>query len=285
MIHGGFVTERFSSSFVQLYDSLCLASFPPCNLFQTLRFFGTVETGDNRVPGPRIPVLVAPRQCHSRTLSWSWKDQGWGHQKGQVWIIASAVNKLDKLQHSTEDPFGGGRVVYASMITPHEMTRMQVTFAVVHGEQYRLWYKVGGGGGHELFLREGIVHCVIYDEPSRCWARAAHALAQANVLSTLQYSHPMVAAPAMFLRMFLEVCWSLCEDMASGREPSPRLVALLEEYGIAVERGVLQAVQELVLRDSMEQLRTKAEDERLTDLQTEYRRIPGRRLRLRHLQL
>ena len=50
------------------------------------------------------------------------------------------------------------------------MDRFILEFTLVDGESYALWYMVGGGGGHQLMVRDTIVRIfVLDDQESGTW--------------------------------------------------------------------------------------------------------------------
>jgi len=81
----------------------------------------------------------------------SWKDQGWGNQKGQMWLrvvrfgetvdeyalFGMAPHKETAEEWALRDPAALGR------IRP--------------GDLLCVYYKVGGGGGHELHVRDFVL--------------------------------------------------------------------------------------------------------------------------------
>ena len=89
---------------------------------------------------------------HSVKLSFLYKDQGWGYRKGSVLIT-------EKRNAEGEDI---GRIVVRSPTAEHHEERCELVFKPKPGLSYGLCYQVGGGGGHQLFVRnitlESFVH-------------------------------------------------------------------------------------------------------------------------------
>ena len=91
--------------------------------------------------------LELPRfdRAHSCAIAFLWKDQGWGNRKGMLSVVEEGGKAPgDYAQWAPE-------VVAGLEPAPHELTRDVVSFRVRPGvRSYRLWVRVGGGGGHSL---------------------------------------------------------------------------------------------------------------------------------------
>jgi hypothetical protein len=84
-------------------------------------------------------------------LLMTWKDQGWGNQKGRIFY---QINDLDP--------------VYLDLASHNWMTE---TFSVADimapaGSSLRLYYTVGGGGGHSLYISNASISVTSVPEPS-----------------------------------------------------------------------------------------------------------------------
>ena len=91
-------------------------------------------------------------------LSCSWRDQGWGGQKGQLFVrlrragdAHAALRAL--LPNDDWHP--------VSSLAPHEQTKMRVRICTADYSdaksillQLEFGYRVGGGGGHEIYLSD-----------------------------------------------------------------------------------------------------------------------------------
>jgi hypothetical protein len=84
------------------------------------------------------------------TMDWSWKDQGWGHRKGEIWL--ELVRDL-KVVANCKNEF--------KQLAPHEMQRRQmvvedhpVITSAVSGDTLRVTRNTGGGGGHALYVKD-----------------------------------------------------------------------------------------------------------------------------------
>lgn len=88
-----------------------------------------------------IPIVLPRHLVQSVRLCCTWKDQTWGNRKGVLFVSTS-----DK--HLTDDS-----IVAQSGIAEHTETALKIEFHPKEGENYYLWRYVGGGGGHELKVR------------------------------------------------------------------------------------------------------------------------------------
>ena len=107
-----------------------------------------------------IPTLL-PYQTHSVILSCQWNDQGWGYQKGALFVVA--LPKNDDLNLNTLSSIENGQIIYETPVAPHEKSPLQISFNYCPSKSYFLWYRVGGGGGHRLEVENLNVHTLIFD--------------------------------------------------------------------------------------------------------------------------
>lgn len=85
------------------------------------------------------------------TLSFKWRDQGWGNRKGQLRIRLVNIETGDYIASTPE--YG---------VAPHEYEEVVEHFNFNHGlvrnsvkgHKFVLEVVVGGGGGHELWLKD-----------------------------------------------------------------------------------------------------------------------------------
>jgi len=52
----------------------------------------------------------------------------------------------------------------SSIVAPHQESQLFATFVPRDNEIYHLWYEVGGGGGHELFVKNCHVYTIIHED-------------------------------------------------------------------------------------------------------------------------
>ena len=103
--------------------------------------------------GPQIPHLFGV-QTHSICFRCNFVDQGWGDRKGQLYIVAS--NREDEFCDPL-DGFGSREVVASSPVAQHNATTISMTFQPKSHKKYHLWYKVGGGVCHALYVSNASV--------------------------------------------------------------------------------------------------------------------------------
>lgn len=133
----------------------------PTPLITRNTWYGTRDEGSST---PRrsvwIPVLF-PHRTHSVVLTCKWRDQGFGNRKGALFVVAVPVN--DDPNTEMLESIENGKTVYASPIAPHEEESLRISFSCSPSMAYYLWYRVGGGGGHQLGINNLMMHTVIHD--------------------------------------------------------------------------------------------------------------------------
>jgi len=108
---------------------------------------------------------------HSVKLSFSFKDQGWGNRKGQIYVIEKQEDQEEEVQqqltctqccfrraslavNDNDDDDILGRIIQRSPIAEHHVTKCELLFRPEPGFSYGFCYKVGGGGGHSLTMTD-----------------------------------------------------------------------------------------------------------------------------------
>ena len=84
-------------------------------------------------------------------LLMTWNDQGWGNQKGRIFY---QINDLDP--------------VYIDL-APHDPITAMFSIRDIMapaGSSLRLYYTVGGGGGHQLFISDASISVTSVPAPS-----------------------------------------------------------------------------------------------------------------------
>ncbi|CAB9505710.1 expressed unknown protein [Seminavis robusta] len=108
-------------------------------------------------------ATFANRPIHSVQVSFRWRDQGWGNQKGMARIVAVNADNTSHCQVSCTHSAG---------IAPHEETEQKsMCFMPLAGMEYFLQVRVGGGGGHSLHLKNIQQHYIIFDDEDRSVTR------------------------------------------------------------------------------------------------------------------
>lgn len=100
-----------------------------------------------------IPIKTST--FHTVIVTGRWKDQGYGNKKGMLAIVANSGQALDDDQKPSTD------VVSFAEPAPHKWEEFQLSVPVRCGcgrsdeeaEEYKVWYKIGGGGGHSLHVK------------------------------------------------------------------------------------------------------------------------------------
>lgn len=115
-------------------------------LEETERSFGDVSIVDTNAKlkwnceGLQMTLVSGSLQCR-------WKDQGWGNQKGKLYLRLIAPDGSEKASHTVTEG-----------VSPHQWEDVKVdlvaTDPVVAEASVGCWYQVmmecGEGGGHEL---------------------------------------------------------------------------------------------------------------------------------------
>lgn len=105
-----------------------------------------------------LPIDVLSAKVHTVIFHGEWRDQGWGNRKGMVAIVAKGEG-----HRAPNDYKSPGPGVVAHLATaPHRWEPFRLEFRpdpshhsknVDGGEEYDVWIRNGGGGGHSLSLR------------------------------------------------------------------------------------------------------------------------------------
>jgi hypothetical protein len=269
--------KRRTASFLSPYDALRLSeTCKSLNISLSLRllrnsrvlfarpqlFSGGVEDGDRQLPFVRIPCIF--RRVHSLTITFRWRDQARGHRKGKLWVIGRPrAAPLDKSK-----PFHGGRVVCKSPLAPHDTEDYKMTFLPfsMEGEVYQLWYRVGGGGGHQLHLFDGKLDTVIFDDEHGNLSRNYQILQTVGAVGV----HPETSDPSerssfypQLLMLASRSIRSALKNHRGNNETATanndgqvvaaamddQLTAFFRTFHIPINEGSLLAVEEIIQSD------------------------------------
>ena len=102
---------------------------------------------------PRPPVRG---KLHTVGITFLWNDQGWGGQKGMLSVVRDGGKAPDDYAPWSPD------VMCGKEPAPHVETSEYMEFRPRAGEGYAIWYRVGGGGGHELIIHRIEVYRLRY---------------------------------------------------------------------------------------------------------------------------
>ena len=99
------------------------------------------------------PVMA--QKMKSLSLEWEWRDQGYGNRKGMLWVqlvrgdevLADSLEDFPTLAPHVSGPIGVMESE-TSLIKNHSVVNLSRP-----GDKLRFMINVGGGGGHQLKLR------------------------------------------------------------------------------------------------------------------------------------
>ncbi len=103
-----------------------------------------------------VPLGRAPARLHTVAITFFWSDQGWGAHKGMLSVVRHGGRAPDDYAPWTAD------VMCGKEPAPHTNTHDSMEFRPRAGEGYAVWYRVGGGGGHRLFIHRMGMHRLHY---------------------------------------------------------------------------------------------------------------------------
>jgi len=120
---------------------------------------GSYDHGDEIIHWVTLTPFLFPNLIHTIHVTFDFRDQGWGNRKGVIYIMEE---KYVGHGHNS-GCIDKGTIIAMSPTAEHHETKCSLSFKPKKGFIYNLCYKVGGGGGHELHVRnmkvESFVHC------------------------------------------------------------------------------------------------------------------------------
>lgn len=249
---------RLSESCKNLHSSLSLRLLRDSHTLFTRRTIdGAYYTGDREHPFAWIPRLS--RRVHSISITFRWRDQGWGNRKGRVWIIG---RPSDGRPAANDKRFHGGRIVCESPLAPHDVSAQKLSFLTLEGEIYQMWYRAGAGGGHQLMLLDGRLQTVIFDDQEgnisrnygilRTFGAVARDEDSRNNTSNNNRNAPQ---SSFYSQLLLHSSRSLRAQIDRQRRENASqllddtMVSFFHSYGIEVTEASLLAVEEIVQAD------------------------------------
>jgi hypothetical protein len=213
---------------------------PPFLLIPFATWEGDSETGDIPRRVIRIPFFAG--RTLSIRLSWKWKDQGFGNEKGKLYIIAKQVNTIYKSSsRSDETCLAGGRLVWESPTISHELEGIETNFAPRDDEVYYLFQKAGGGGQLSLYVENMLLHATVLDDTDGCLVDSYQKLAWLNP-HTEEFDSPVPS------KLLLSVTQSLRRQVLNDKALNSVLVDFLGSYGFQTDPNSLLSLAELVQR-------------------------------------
>jgi hypothetical protein len=232
----------FSRTCKAVHDSLALASLNPALplIAGEKLIIGEYSTGDQEVPWIRLPVPLH-RRVHSATLSLQWRDQGWGNRKGQVRIVGRRTTQ--PVDHNV--PFHGGKIVSESPIAEHQLTNCKLTFVPKEGHVYYVFYRVGGGGGHQLHMESVTLFSMIFNDPNRYVSRYYRVLRELGAIGPEMSDNN----GHFYQDVLMGVSKSFRRQLATGERPDPGLALIMTNYSIEVNEASMLSIEEIVQAD------------------------------------
>ena len=125
-------------------------------LYSSLPSFVVMRGLDFHIYGPRKghwcpelyfngPILTRP--VKRLTISLTWKDQGFGNRKGQIYVILMRKHKKIAESHSWI-----GLALHEEETKSAELSDHAVVTEARPGDRYTVMRNAGGGGGHRLIV-------------------------------------------------------------------------------------------------------------------------------------
>lgn len=93
---------------------------------------------------------------HSVLLKCFWRDQGWGNRKGMFSVVTNNGRAPNDYIAWSKD------VVCGKEAAPHDLERLVLQFRPSTKETYKIWLRVGGGGGHQLVIEDLTIRILSY---------------------------------------------------------------------------------------------------------------------------
>ena len=144
-----------------IHSDLALSTASPSFQLQGSEHWYAYSYADGDIPRCYRPIpILFPGRTHSVCVQCIWRDQGWGNLKGRLYIVEHSASN----HNSNGGRFGNGVMVAISPIASHFETACKLWFSPKSDHTYKLWYSVGGGGGHELLVDHLTVTTLIHDD-------------------------------------------------------------------------------------------------------------------------
>jgi len=182
--------------------------------------------------------------------------------KGELFVVGHTheQTKIPPEQRRIEKNGGykqkDGYLLCRSPLITHDEQSFTLSFHTRNDcATYNLWYKVGGGGGHQLFVDRLKVYQTVYDDSSKSRKLVYRLLEErGRVVSSVinSASNASRETNVLFVGLLRSVVESLLESFVSanddnGIQPTmnPTLVAWLDSHKIPANRDTLVALSEL----------------------------------------
>ena len=107
-------------------------------------------SGGHWAPKPYFDGPPLPARVKKLSLSVEWKDQGWGNRKGEI-FVSLVRGRSKQIVVERRHPLG---IAEHHWDTPTaELKEDEVVTQARRGDFYRFTRNAGGGGGHELEVK------------------------------------------------------------------------------------------------------------------------------------
>mmetsp|Transcript_6084 Transcript_6084/g.9330 ORF Transcript_6084/g.9330 Transcript_6084/m.9330 type:complete len:186 (+) Transcript_6084:138-695(+) len=101
-------------------------------------------------------AISAVSNAHSVVLKCFWRDQGWGNRKGMISVVTDNGAAPNDYAAWSKD------VVCGKEPAPHDLEPLLLQFRPSPEGTYKIWLRVGGGGGHQLVIEDLTVRILSY---------------------------------------------------------------------------------------------------------------------------
>lgn len=130
---------------------------------------GDYSTGDIVQRWVILDSWLFPTQVHTVLFTCHYRDQGWGNRKGVIYITELSESQQEEEDHANADVRRNHRdkVIVQSDTAQHYDLFLCLKFKPKPGVQYAICYKVGGGGGHELYIDHSKLKSVVYTKSAK----------------------------------------------------------------------------------------------------------------------
>jgi hypothetical protein len=242
---------------------------------------GISDISETDEPIRFMPVDI-PKQAgvetHSVQLQFRWQDQGWGNRKGRLYIVQNDPN-------SPPNPnarFAGGKLICETEEdAPHEPGQGSLLWHLSDHDQYSIWYKVGGGGGHALRVTNFSLTKYIFDDAYSTYSKTYRRLHDVGALRYtteapgpeadnihIRHVHFPLQPPsisstsfqpnrAFQSRFFPRLLLGICEHFLRAQQSQstsavplptadPDLVATFQEFQLDTDEASVRAVQYII---------------------------------------
>ena len=148
---------QFQNSCKYLKNSIHLNLLHNISLtkIQSLKTHGNYHDGDRIQYWTTLTPFRFSNLIRTVHVTFDYKDQAWGNRKGYVYIT-----EKDLYQENNNQEIG--TIIATSPLAEHHITKCTLSFNPRNDKTYHLYCKVGGGGGHMLYVHNIEVKAFVY---------------------------------------------------------------------------------------------------------------------------